>query len=372
MTRRYLIDYSELRQNNFDFLRFVLASAVLFSHSFPALNGAYGQAGSFGARFAPYFGYTAVDMFFIISGFLVTNSWVRSPHLVDYLKKRILRIYPAFILLSILSALVEGPLGAVNVRAYWHAFPKFGFVSNMLVLAGPDISPIFAKAPLAGVVNASAWTLRYEFGCYLLVAMLGLLAIYRKRAIVLGVFAASCVLCAVQTSGLATIAHSHVYRIIGDPVQWIRLIACFLAGMTAYLYRDRIVYSPRLALGLAIALVALVIVKPQYAQAVSPLAGAYVLMFLAFTPSIKFHNWAKHGDISYGIYLYAFPIQQLILLFMRPHLTVALLTLIAYPLTIIAAALSWKLVEQPALRLKGLVQAPQMHPPIVRPNAAAQ
>lgn len=169
------------RDNNFDFLRFLLASFVLFYHCYPILYGLGVPSHGLWEIIADICGGIAVPFFFVISGFLVTRSWTSGPKLGDLLQKRILRIYPGFLAASLFCAVVVGPLGATDVYAYWHEFQLVKFARWALLLVGPYTPAVFVSLPMSTGVNGSFWTLRYEFYCYLLVAILGLLGLFRVR-----------------------------------------------------------------------------------------------------------------------------------------------------------------------------------------------
>ena len=296
-----------------------------------------------------------MDFFFVISGFLVTASWRRDPRLGPFLRKRALRIFPAFILASAVCAFVIGPLGAASAAAYWRGFHGLKFALYLFLLpadvVGPDRAGLFAHQPYPGVLDGSFWTLRYEFELYLVVAALGLLGLYRPRArwAVAGLFALLWLVYAASQAW--PVGPDREIAWVGSPARWLRLGACFLSGMTFCLWRDRLPLS-RLGLGISLAVLGLVARTDTWLAAALPLFGAYVLFWAAFTPSPRLSRFARWGDFSYGLYLFAFPIQQLLVRELEPHLTPARLFLAAFPLTLACAALSWHLVEKPALSFK--------------------
>lgn len=269
------------RRNNFDFLRFLMASLVLFYHCYPLLGGGAKFHSERIASVAGLAAGAAVDFFFIISGFLVTQSWQRTPQVQPFLWKRVLRIYPAFILVSLFCALVIGPLGAANAAEYFRHFHPLGFAAYMLLVVEPFLPPVFLHVPYAGQVDGSFWTLRYEFQCYLSVLLLGLL----------GLFAA--------------------------------LVALGLGAIFSRYWELSVVT-----------------------------AGTYLLFWVAFRPILRLASFAKYGDFSYGVYLFAYPIQQTLICYIQPQLTPLRLFFLAFPLTLLLAAISWHCVEKPALRLR--------------------
>lgn len=338
------------RSNNFDFLRFFMASLVLFYHCYPLL-GIGGKQNGLLEKAAGLAGGAAVDFFFVMSGFLVTQSWMRTPHAGLFLQKRVLRIYPAFILVSLFCALVAGPLGAASVADYFHHFRPAGFVVYMLLLVGPYLPPVFPQVPYAGQVDGSFWTLRYEFECYLFVLLFGLSGLLRRSRFVLIGFLGLMAVALATALGHGLPVPDKDLHLIGNPARWTRLAFCFLSGMTFLLYRDRIVYSPLLLLT-ALAGVCAAAAFPNWWDVAIPTCGAYLLFWAAFQPLPLLAHWAKHGDFSYGVYLYGYPVQQILICHFQPYLTPLRLLCLAYPLTLLLAAISWHCVEKPALRLK--------------------
>jgi len=355
------------RRNNFDFLRFLFASLVLFYHCFPLLQGDEPRPVGLGEQVATLAGGSSVNFFFVISGFLVTMSWQRSQGSAAradsqgnraYLRKRILRIYPGFLLASAACAFAAGPLGADSAALYWHHFKFLKFALYLFLLpadvVGPDMAHVFTHLPYSGVINGSFWTLRYEFEMYLLVAALGSLSLFQRgRGVWVGLlFLLLYALFVVSQTALFTVVPDREVPWVGNPVKWLRLSVCFLSGVVFYLYRDRIPASPIL-FGVSLLLLLLAGRRTEWFSAALPICGTYTLFSVAFHKDIRLQRFAHYGDFSYGMYLYAFPIQQLLILHFAAALTPYWLFAAAFPLTLLCAAVSWHLVERPCLALKG-------------------
>ena len=346
----FLGDVSEGRENNFDFLRFLLAVFVLFYHCYPLFYGLSARNHGPVETLADLCGGIAVPFFFVLSGFLVTRSWLKDPKLGDFLQKRILRIYPGFLVAALFCAVVVGPLGAADASIYWHQFQPIKFTRWALVLVGPYIPVIFIHLPMSTGVNGSFWTLRYEFYCYLFVAAIGLLRVYRWRVVLAAVFAILFVLREAQTLSGHVFFPNREVHLFGNLNSWSSLIVYFLAGMLFYLYRDNIPFS-RTLFFVCLGLLA-VCGGFQKIDLVLPVCGSYALLYFAFTRRLRLQHFARFGDFSYGLYLYAFPIQQLLVLYFGRHLNILTLFLSAFALTFCLAVLSWHLVEKLCLRLK--------------------
>ena len=145
--------YTEGRQNNFDFLRFILALSVIFSHCYAVLGYSARPLSSI-SRGQIDLGAAAVNGFFVISGFLITASWMRSKGLASYLQKRILRIYPGF-LAAALICLIVGAIASPARKEYLHNIRWFPFLGQALRLKIMEVHPTFDGLPMTNIVNGS-------------------------------------------------------------------------------------------------------------------------------------------------------------------------------------------------------------------------
>jgi len=338
-------------RNNFDFLRFFLAALVILSHSFPLLYGSKEWEPLYRVtRHQVEAGAVAVDGFFIISGFLIAQSWMCGKGLGDFIRKRFRRIYPGFAVALLFCVLVVGPLAGVNLATYFRDPVTFRFFWSPLLLWHVllTLPGAFLHNPFSGAVNGSLWTIPYELECYAMVAALGLLGLYRRRGGVLVLF-----LVAFAFYNLEPYLHLRHFHALLDRDYLPRLVTFYLAGMVAYFYRDKIPHSRWL---LAVSFLALALSLRAGLSLALPLFGSYVLLYAAFSQSLRLENFGRWGDISYGVYLYAFPVQQMIVLQWHSHLTPLTLFLLALPCTCVLATLSWYLVEQPFLKRKSHVR----------------
>lgn len=322
---------------------------VLISHSIELVDGDRSREPLtfiFGTLSLGEFG---VDGFFLVSGYLITQSFENSASSLSYLWKRILRIYPAFIVSFIVSIAIVGPLSGADLGA----LQGIGWVKQtayMLILAAPRLPNAFADVPYPAL-NGSMWTIPYEFRCYLLVAILGLLGILRWRTLFGFFWVVLLLISAFFTFKNGT--YTLLSNFTGYPRQTIRLTTLFLSGSAFYIFRDIIVYRNDVAALAAIALIGLLFNHTTEELAIPTLAG-YLIFWTAFqmnTPRLNRIN--SSTDISYGIYLYAWPIQNLLVKYVTgisPLVVMSLTTAVAGS----AALLSWRLIEKPSLRLKAL------------------
>lgn len=326
-------------KNNFDALRFLASTLVLFSHSFPLVLDAKSEplaqltAGSLNG------GKIAVWFFFIVSGFLIAASWESKENLYAFLVARSKRIFPGLALMLVITV----GFCAILTKANWTEYGKSAaiyFIKNLTLYKGKfDIAGIFEENPYGAAVNGSLWTLRHEFTCYLMIAALGYFGFIRSAIVWVLWF-----LCVTLT--FTTLITINFFQ------EFLPLCGWFLAGTLAYIHRD--IHLNRMGLVIAIATITLTTLMGLNLLIVSP-AISYLLINIAYTPSI-FSNFGKNGDFSYGIYIYAFPIQQFVIYLITKSLIGPMawwvVFLASFPVTLLFAVASWHLVEKRFLKRK--------------------
>lgn len=357
-------------KNNLDFLRFALATTVVFTHSYVVYSGVIDNEPLWLLSNKQLgFGTLALNFFFLISGFLVTRSWQYSTNYLDFLKKRVLRIYPGFVVVCVVCAFVFAPLGLEvtwpfrYITQYWSDVNMRSLVYTSSKLSGPVLPETFKTVPCRNDVNTSLWTIPYEFVCYQFVPLLGLLR-HRLTPLLLFVLVVAANIHhynAYQYYNMEGLVHPaflppFIQSRLDDEsldllINFEHFFAFFIAGVCFYTYRTYIPRSIYLVL-LALVVMLLATFWLKVFELCQLVFGAYLLFYFAFSKRIRFHNFAKYGDFSYGIYLYGWPIQQLVLLHFGNRIGVAGIFLLAMAFTLIAAYLSWHLVEKPFLSLK--------------------
>ena len=340
-------DAFDPRSNALNTIRLVLATLVIFGHAAPL--GGYTLPRSIWLLG----GEVAVDAFFGISGFLITRSWDRRPSWPRYAWHRALRIMPAFWTCLLVTGLVVAPLATWlqqgNLRGFWlEPDGPLGYILRNMslrmlqygVAGGPE------GIPFPGVWNGSLWSLYWEFLCYLGIGALGVLAVIKsRRSIVLGGFLAAWALTWLVSNEepVGSVGEAQ----LGLQVS-VRLALMFLSGAVLYLYREVVPVDGRLASAAFFLFVAGLMLMPDY-RTIGGFAITYLVLFLGMTLPLRV---GARNDISYGMYIYAFPTQQVLAMAGVAALGWLPFALIAVVLTIPAAAASWWLVERPALRMK--------------------
>ncbi|MEZ5502294.1 MAG: acyltransferase [Halioglobus sp.] len=340
-----------MHDNNINTLRFIGAFLVLFGHSFELCYGPGGGVDPISALLMGVTAYHAklpgigVALFFVLSGYLVTRSFEHRHSLLAYVEARVLRIFPALWVTLLLTVLVLGPLvTTLDMAAYFTHQGTWKYLLHNAKLF-PDIAfnlpGVFVENPWSGGVNGSLWTLPVEVRMYILVALFGVLG-FLQRSDVFN-------LAALLVIAWYLLAPDHF--VLLHNIKDMRLGVYFLLGALLYMNREKIVYHWAGVLGLGVLLyfchrtVAYNLVFATW--------FAYVVLYISFHRRIRLPDLGKHGDFSYGLYLYAFPMTQLNILLLGPGnpWLVAAATLVS---SLALAVGSWFIVEKPFMRLKGL------------------
>ena len=338
-------------------LRLILASLVILGHSPEIVDGNPHREIIFRLfHYGGTFGYLSVSGFFLISGYMIVQSWERQPHLFDFLKKRALRIYPAYAVSSLFCAFIVGPLAVAHASQYFASFHPRGFLWGILWLTGPEVPPTFAGMHYP-VVNGPVWTIPHEFRCYLFVPLLAAMGCVRNKIawLVFSVVALvySLVTQAVPYAALEPLLPNIVWHYLLPTRAFFfpYHLACFCVGGCFYLFRDKVRYDGKWAALAALAWTASMF-SPRFGPLSVPAFGAYAIFWFAFARLPVLARCRRFADVSYGVYLYGWPVQNLCVWYF-PHISPWLLFAVAWPLALGLGFLSWHLVELPFLRLKG-------------------
>ena len=338
------------RRNNFDALRLVAAASVVFSHSFLIAEGT--QDREWLIRLTgnqSILGLVGVFVFFAISGFLVTQSFEETRDPLRFLAKRALRIFPGLFVATSLSAFVLAPLVTTLPLGSYLGRPEpyeYVFGNTLLDQTVHELPGVrFVDNPVGLEINGSLWTLRYEFVMYLMVLLLGVLGLLRIGVtLLLVVFGMACLhfemLYPFEKWGW-------FFQLLSG---WGWLVGFFAAGMVLYKLRHTRIFDGRIAL-LALAGLALSVPVHQFLP-LFPLFGCYLALWLALTRHLPVIPAARFGDLSYGIYIYGWPAEQVVVWILGGQAAWWQVFLLSLPAAAALAFLSWHLVERPALRLK--------------------
>lgn len=326
----------DLRSNSFDAIRLGLAVLVIVSHAFP-ISGLADEPRLGDIKL----GTLAVAGFFSVSGYLVTGSRLRT-RAGAFAWRRFLRIYPGYWMCLVFTAFVAAQIGGA-VRGGWDpANATLHVLSGVLMFGTLPLSTAsLAGAPLAGSWNGSLWSLPYEVMCYIAVGVAFSLGWVRRAGwlVVLSFVVAT-------TASLVVVPRTEH----GFLRNLLVVGPFFLAGAVFLFYGDRIRLNWTGAV-LAVALLGAA-AWAGHAESLAGLPVTYLLLWLSGSLPEWTRNWGHRADLSYGMYLYGFPLQQLLVVAGLQRLGAAAFIVLSVAVSAPVACLSWFLVERPAMRLR--------------------
>lgn len=349
-----LSDCSKSRDNNFNLLRFIAASLVLYSHSF-AIQIGDPAAEPLRNTIGMTWGTIAVDIFFITSGFLIAGSFFNRKSLLAFTWARVLRIFPGLLIANLITVFVIGLIFTqLPLFDYLKELSVYKFlVKNTLLLVSNIqwvLPGVFIDNPLAGAVNGSLWTLPYEVKMYMLLAIAALVSLWVQNKIQKPITKLIFVLLVVATLAIKAYNFYLDEALLGK--NFIRLFSFFFIGSLFYLYSDKILLSTKLAAFLFVLLMFCAVDQSFFVPAYT-IALPYLIFYIAYVPAGKVRLYNRFGDYSYGMYVYAYPVQQAVI---AAYPSASLVEMIVYPfaLTLVLAYFSWHIVEKKALALKNV------------------
>jgi peptidoglycan/LPS O-acetylase OafA/YrhL len=348
----------------FDFLRYFLAFSVVGWHSLPVGEGALADEAG---RATPlwFFRFAVVPLFFALSGFLITGSATRLT-LRNFLINRGLRILPALVVEVLLSAVILGAVFTTLPASDYFKHTQFWrYLLNIIGYVHLQLPGVFTDVPFPNVVNGSLWTIPFELGCYLVMSVLiftgGIKRLWVVASCLAIFFVGSAVYKYTTLPDLLPYAAWRIMRFAfsndGTFLTGPNLFPYFLSGSLFFLLRDRIPYDNRTLAVTAALLLTIPLAgdaswqDSTLVQAAASILLVYVLVFVGVS-NLHPPSFLRHGDYSYGIYLYGFPIQQAIIsLFPSTNHWYYNFVLTLLPLMMFAT-FSWHVIEKPIVSLR--------------------
>ena len=341
-----LADLSARRSNHFNLIRMLAAIAVLISHSYPLALGPP-AVNPLTDLIGFSLGELAVVTFFGVSGFFISMSRDRAGGSLDYFCARFLRIYPGLTVVLLLTTFLLGAIcTTLTLNEYLSDRETYRYVSGNLSLFGMRFSlpGVFTDNPLPGI-NGSLWTLFYEVLLYVLVGALGAIHLFTGRRFVGFLVAYGCLyvtfkLAALHIPSFAELSRVQAFFASSFP---------FVIGMLFYRYRQTI----KLRLWCLVPLLGLATWSwhGDYFFECLVMAWVYLIFVLGFANNPWLDSYNQLGDYSYGVYIYAFPIQELLAHIQKGIGPLGMIAE-ALPIVLITAVLSWHLIEKPSMSLR--------------------
>jgi peptidoglycan/LPS O-acetylase OafA/YrhL len=334
------------KNNNFDFLRFLFALFVVISHAYPISGGNESSQWVYQMSNGQIvLAQLGLSGFFIISGYFIFQSLQRSESLLGYFKKRYLRLFPALFVVLLLAVLLS-PLVYESDVPFFENKEVYTYLPYNLTL-------YFFQSGIKGIfdtnvyhaINGSLWTIRYEFSLYIAI---GLLFFFRKnikvvRALLILVFV---IMMITYNFFNERFRGSSILGMQGYHI--LNLGTFFICGsLLAAIQLEKIKSNLLLII---VCVVFLLSIHFNFHSSIKHIVFPILVLLIGFTPLPFFSTFGKIGDMSYGIYIYSFPVQQTLMYFFKFNTY----QLMAYSMiiSIMFGYLSWHFIEKKALRYK--------------------
>ena len=327
--------------NNLDIVRYYLSFAVLVAH-FAELTGS--------SLYFPTSSYSAVGGFFMLSGFLVFYSYVRSKSLVQYFKRRAQRILPPYIAIVLLCAVGGVFITSLSAGEYFSASQFWQYLAANLTFANflqPSLPGVF-EGQTFEAVNGSLWTMKVEVMLYLSIPIVAWILLRSNKLAALIIIYVCSYLYKLWMGHLYLSTGEEIYRIMQRQVGGQLLF--FYSGVALLLYFDYFQRHVRWLFPLALA-VCIASKFVNYFEAIEPLCIAIVIIGFAY--NCRWFVWMrKYDNIAYDIYLFHYPIIQLVVYWGLPQVNIYLAFGVVLVMTIALSLVSWYLIERPIMRRK--------------------
>lgn len=333
-----LDDNNKQPANLFNSVRLFAATLVLITHAYVFFEG-YNP--SLLGQFT--LGQIGVWMFFAVSGYLVSTSWRIDPHIIRFLLRRSLRIFPALFICVLFTALILGPLvTSLNLKNYFFSSTTWKYFTNSALYITYALPGVFEQNRFPNAVNGSLWSLPAEYFMYLCVAVIGVLKFRSYLFIVAAVTFLFFSVTWASTSSDPLVIYRTDFR------QVVMCGAVFFIGVIV----DRLDLSRMMNIKTSILALVVLIISYYFSlnmHLIFTLCLPVITLSIALAPTKQ--NYLNKWDISYGLYLYSFPVQQTLAMY-YPAMNVWLSIAIAFALAGLLGALSWQYLEKKFLKLK--------------------
>jgi len=335
-----------MKQNNFNFLRFYFAFIVVIGH---LIEISYFKPF---LKLSPYFStYISVTGFFCISGFLISRSYLNTPNLKDYLKKRAARLLPAYVFIIFSCALFLSFLSKYSISEYFTNPLLYKYLAANLTFLNfiqPCLPGVFTNNAASCAVNGALWTLKIEVSFYLIIPVLLYLTkkIRLKQLLFIGIYLMS-VLYRNFFEYLSNLPGIEYYSIIARQLPG--FMSYFVCGIALNYYFEFFIQNKKTLV--LFGLLIFILERILGIEFLTPLALSVIVFFVAFSFK-RLNNFAKHGDISYGIYIFHYPIMKIASefgYFEKYNPVVVSITIVL--LVLFVGYASWHLIEKRFLKI---------------------
>jgi peptidoglycan/LPS O-acetylase OafA/YrhL len=343
-------------ENNFDFIRFVAAVLVIITHS-QALLGLGGEdLLSAYSRGTMLFSQLGVLTFFIISGYLIAQSLSNSGSYRRYLWRRTLRILPGLAVVMLLIVFVLGPIvTTLPLHAYFSSSETYAaLISISMYRLHLFLPGVFKDNPEGGAINGSLWTLAYEFSLYILLLIAFVLGLFKHRVVIVILWLLLFAIRLYLRDKYYIYSYGTPYLLNLNIRYAMEFCFYFGAGVLYFLYREQIQYRAWIFIVALLVIILTVFFNVTFGRLTYYICLPYMVFYLAFLPG-PFRQFGRYGDFSYGLYIYAYPVQQTIVHYTHARIGLMPMIIASLVCTFPLAVLSWHVVEKRALQFKNLI-----------------
>lgn len=335
-----ITSFLEKNNNNLDLIRAILAGLVIFGHT-PILNGSsFLWVDPIEKLFSyTYSGALAVKMFFFISGMVVTNSLLKNRSIIKFFVSRFFRIIPGLLFLLLLTSFVVGPLVTrKSLSSYFYDVETYRYVwQNLLFHTNYSLPGVFKANIYPEAVNGSLWSLYYEIGCYLFLISVVMITAGHK-----GLLNTVIALIVVDT----IFPEKIFLHWLGDNPDIVLLPFCFSFGAFIAVNADKLEINHHTELGFFLLL--FVFRNTPVEHLILIIASG--ILILLISSNEQFKKLKPKYDISYGIYLWGFLVQQLTYNYLG-HIYAGFHFFISLIVSIILGYVSFCFIELPFMKI---------------------
>jgi peptidoglycan/LPS O-acetylase OafA/YrhL len=342
-------------ENRFDILRLMAAWGVLYFHTYPLLGSKQTDLITENWKYDTLGG-VSVSIFFVISGYLVTNSITTSTGALDFLKKRALRIYPALLFVTLISVFILGPVvTSLPILEFFSEKTTWNYLKNAIGYnIKYELPGVFANNHMFAV-NVSLWSLNLEIKAYLGLLFLWLLPFEIKKKLII-----TCIFLSAAYFVRPVSEYGLNNRWFGLSFFAAKYFLMFAIGGLLSTYKDKLDGQVLKMLGSA----SLLLIAFLSFIDVQPMTSLLYHWFFAVACIWISKNWlflpvisSKVGDLSYGVYLFSFPVQQTLIQYGFQDKPIPMFIFVSTVVTIVFALISWHFVEKPFLKSKASSKA---------------
>lgn len=333
---RMLIDNINIRSNNLSLIKFISAIFVIVCHAYPLSQGKnFVDPLLEISNGTISFGSMAVAVFFISSGLLITKSILKSNKASLYFKARIIRIIPPLAFTTIFTVIILGVFfSTLDIYDYFMSSDIYKYLLNVILIPIHNLPGVFTNNVYGSVVNGALWTLPVEFMCYIFLFFAYKLGVIKNKYFKYTVF---------PVSVLFVIMNLIKNQFIMILISYTQPVFMFYMGVIFYVYRDRINLNLKYFLLSLICFILTIVIG--YAWIGLFFFFPYIIIYLSFGIN-QINDFANNlGLISYGIYLCAFPIQQIVVSMQGGSMNPITNLIISTPLSIIVGIIIYYFSE---------------------------